>query len=314
MSFPKSSGTQTASAVFFDQVARRILSAHSETLPDLRGITILLPNYHVAQPLAQALIQVSNVSVLLLPQMVTLNDWAKSIQLEPQITTASQRHTLLYQELRKQKWFEQADLWSMTQELLALFDELTCSLNELPADASTFAAAVQQAYQSRQNESLQLEARLVFELWHAMQSGADLDDARAYQQQLAKLAMQADKPLFVLRTSDWDVLEQRFLDEYARHAEVKVFDVHEMGTPSLQSPPPLSSLLKFVASDSQARRKAVKNRNVCGIHEDFELLSNAALPSAAEFRQTANRLPFCKGSYIAFTRQQQGERYMYNAF
>ena len=263
MSFPKSSGTQTASAVFFDQVARRILSAHSETLPDLRGITILLPNYHVAQPLAQALIQVSNVSVLLLPQMVTLNDWAKSIQLEPQITTASQRHTLLYQELRKQKWFEQADLWSMTQELLALFDELTCSLNELPADASTFAAAVQQAYQSRQNESLQLEARLVFELWHAMQSGADLDDARAYQQQLAKLAMQADKPLFVLRTSDWDVLEQRFLDEYARHAEVKVFDVREMGTPSLQSPPPLKSKLQFFAATSleqEARGAAMQIR------------------------------------------------------
>ncbi len=48
-----------------------------------------------------------------------------------------------------------------------------------------------------------------------------------------------------------------------------------------------SSLLKFVASEGQARRKAAKNRNVCGIHEDFEPLANAASPSAAKFQQTA---------------------------
>ncbi len=49
-----------------------------------------------------------------------------------------------------------------------------------------------------------------------------------------------------------------------------------------------NSLLKFVASEGQTRRKAAKNRNVCGIHEDFEPLANAALPGAAEFQQTAN--------------------------
>jgi len=118
----------------------------------------------------------------------------------------SQRSALLYQQLRKQKWFEQADLWSMTQELLALFDELTHSLTALPNDAEVFAAAVQQAYQARQNSTLQLEARLVFELWYAMQAGNELDTARAYQLRLAKLAAQAQQPLFVLRTSDWNAL------------------------------------------------------------------------------------------------------------
>ena len=32
----------------------------------------------------------------------------------------------------------------------------------------------------------------------------------------------------MLRTSDWDALEQRFLDEYEQHAVVKVFDLREM--------------------------------------------------------------------------------------
>ncbi|OIR08583.1 ATP-dependent helicase/deoxyribonuclease subunit B [mine drainage metagenome] len=216
----------SVSGIFFDRIAQRILSAHPA--PDLRGITILLPNYHAAQPLAQALMRAARLPALLLPQMVTLNEWAQSVGLDMPVVADCQRSALLYQQLRKSKWFEQADLWSMTQELLKLFDELTHSLHELPGDAESFAAVVQQAYQARQNSTLQLEARLVFELWHAMQAGTELDKARVYQQQLGRLAQQACRSLYVLRTSDWDGLEQRFLDEYSQHAAVTVFDLREM--------------------------------------------------------------------------------------
>ena len=216
-----------SAAVYFDRIARRILAAHPA--PDLRGITVLLPNFHAAQPLAQALMRAAQCPAVLLPQMVTLNGWAQSIPLDAPAVSDSQRGALLYQQLRKLQWFEQADVWGMTQELLKLFDELTHSLQALPQDAETFAAAVQQAYQARQNATLQLEARLVFELWHVMQSGAELDAARAYQQRLAKLAAQAAQPLYVLRTSEWDALEQRFLEEYEQRALVKVFDLREMG-------------------------------------------------------------------------------------
>jgi len=226
MEHSQDSGTQPAAAVFFDTVARRILAQHAP--PDLRGVIVLLPNFHAAQPLAQALMRAAQRPALLLPQMVTLNGWAQGIAPDAPVSADSQRSALLYQHLRKQQWFENADLWSMTQELLKLFDELTHSLAALPGDAETFAAAVEQAYQARQNSTLQLEARLVFELWNAMQSGAELDAARVYQRRLAKLAVQADKPLYVLRTSDWTALEQRFLEEYAQRAEVEVFDLREM--------------------------------------------------------------------------------------
>lgn len=212
--------------VLFDRIAKRILAAHP--VPDLRGIIILLPNLHAAQPLAQALIRAAKVPALLLPQMVTMNAWAQSVALDAPVVADSQRSALLYQHLRKQPWFENAELWGMTQELLKLFDELTHSLHALPTDADAFSLVVQQAYQTKQNASLQLEARLVFELWHAMQSGAELDTARAYQQRLAILVAQADRPLYVLRTSEWDALEQRFLEEYEQRAMVKVFDLREM--------------------------------------------------------------------------------------
>ncbi|GAB1234237.1 PD-(D/E)XK nuclease family protein [Ferrigenium sp. UT5] len=214
----------------FERVAQRILAAHPA--PDLRGITIILPNMHAAQPLAQALMRRAQVPALLLPQMVTLNEWAQGVPLAAPVASDSQRSALLYQQLRKLQWFEHADLWSMTQELLKLFDELTYALHALPDDAETFATAVQQAWQARQNATLQLEARLVFELWHVMQAGDELDAARAYQMRLGKLAQQAERPLYVLRTSEWDALEQRFLEEYEQRAPVKVFDLREMDVPA----------------------------------------------------------------------------------
>ena len=67
--------------------------------------------------------------------MVTLNDWAQNIALDVSVLSESQRSALLYQQLRDKKWFENADLWSMTQELLALFDELTHALAKLPGYA-----------------------------------------------------------------------------------------------------------------------------------------------------------------------------------
>ncbi len=216
------------SAAIFDTIARRILERHAP--PDLRAAVVLLPNYHAAQPLAQALTRQAQRAALLLPRLTTLNDWAESIPLEASVIPDSRRNALLYQHLRRHPWFAQADLWGMTQELLSLFDELTQALGTLPRDAGEFAAAVQQAYAARQNETLQLEARLVFELWHAMQSGDELDEARAWQQRLARLAERTETPLYVLRTSDWSALEQRFLDEYAKRAAVEVFDLREMGT------------------------------------------------------------------------------------
>ena len=237
----------------FDFIAQRILNAHAAAIPDLRCITVLLPNFHVARPLAQALMRMAQRPALLLPQMVTLNEWAETIPIEAPAVTVSQRSALLYQLLRDKKWFEQADLWSMTQELLVLFDELTYSLNELPEDAEAFSAAVQRAYRARQNSTLQLEARLVFELWHAMQSGNELDAARAYQQRLANLAAQARQPLFVLRTSDWNSLEQRFLEQYAAKQKVTICDLREMLSLNLSC---ISQALSSQAESSSLLDKA----------------------------------------------------------
>jgi len=221
-------GAQMASAVFFDSVACHLLAQHAHELPDLPRAIVLLPNYHVAQPLAQALARLANRPALLLPQMVTLNDWAQSVSLSSSVVPDTCRAATLYQALRARKWFADADLWGISSELLSLLDELTQYHVTLPQDEEDFLSQLENAYQAKRNAAMQFEARVVHELWFAMSASGELDAARAYQQRLAQLALQADAPLVILLASSLAAPEARFLEAYAEHAPVKIFDLREM--------------------------------------------------------------------------------------
>ncbi len=228
MESAKKSAMQAASAVFFDRVARHILALHKNEISDLRRAIVLLPNYHVAQPLAQAFAGAAQRPALLLPKMITLNDWMQSVPIDEPVVPDTCRASALYQALRARRWFADADLWGITSELLSLLDELTQHRITLPQDEGDFLAQLERAYQARCNEAMQFEARVVHELWYAMNASGDLDAARAYQQRLAQLAQQADAPLYVLLASSLDAPEAHFLDAYAKHAPVRVFDLREM--------------------------------------------------------------------------------------
>lgn len=216
-----------ASSTYLDAAARRILSSHGTANGDLGDLIVLVPNQHVTAQLQASLADASNGKLTSMPVFTTLVDWAASVRLDSATTTDSQRISALYNLLRGKDWFSNADLWSMSRELLTLFDELTQSLGYLPQDADAFAKAVQESYNARQNISLHLEARVVFELWHAMLDQRAPDTARTFQAKLAKLASQAKDDLFVLRVSDGGALEQSFLEQYATHANVTVFDLRK---------------------------------------------------------------------------------------
>jgi ATP-dependent helicase/nuclease subunit B len=216
------------SSGFYKTVAKQILSCHAQDLPDLRGATVLLPNYHVAQPLAQALSAAANLPALLLPRMVTLNDWAQSVPLAVPVVSDTCRAATLYQALRARRWFADADLWGIARELLALLDELTQHHVTLPQGEEDFLVQLERAYQAKRNAAMQFETRVVHELWYAMAASGELDAARAYQQRLAQLAQQADAPLYVLLASGLAAPEARFLEAYAERAPVVFFDLREM--------------------------------------------------------------------------------------
>lgn len=216
------------SSAFYKKAANHILSLHAQELPDLRGATILLPNYHVAQPLAQALSAAANLPALLLPQMVTFSDWAQSVPLATPIQPDTQRITALYQALRERRWFADADLWSLSRELLGLMDDLTRHRVALPESETEFAEQLARAYQARSGQAMQFEARVVHELWYAMAAGGKPDSVRAYQQRLALLAQRVDTPLYVLLTSDLAAPEAHFLEACRARVAVTVFDLRKM--------------------------------------------------------------------------------------
>ncbi len=210
---------------FYAEIAHHLLTYHAP--PDLRGLTVLLPNRYAAEPLARAL-SVAAKMPLLLPNMITLADALQKIPLPQKIQSDMQRVAQLYQVLRDQGWFGEADLWGMASELLALIDELTRYAVVLPQSADEFAEQLTAAYQARRGEAMQFEARVVHELWFAMNHDASWHTVKAEQYRLAAWAAQLDTPLYVLRTSDASIAETRFLDLCREKIEVAVFDLREM--------------------------------------------------------------------------------------
>ncbi|MEO6974422.1 MAG: PD-(D/E)XK nuclease family protein [Gallionella sp.] len=262
----ENSGTQTVPAVFFDIVVRHILAEHS--LPDLRGATVLLPSYPVAGPLVQALSAAANLPALLLPQMVTLSEWAQSVPLTAPIQPDTQRITALYQALRERRWFADADLWSLSRELLGLIDDLTRHHVALPESEIEFAEQLARAYQARSGQAMQFEARVVHELWYAMAAGGELageltrelDSVRAYQQRLVLLAKKVDTPLYVLLTSDLSVPEAHFLEACRARVPVTVFDLRKM-VDEVPACALLSRSLQHAAESVDLRSDAAQLKN-----------------------------------------------------
>ena len=211
-------------ARIYGKVARQILARHPA--PDLRTALVLLPNYHAAAPLARALAAVAGLPALLLPQMTTFADLAASVSLDAVVQPDTQRLAALYQALRDRDWFADANLWSLSRELLALMDELTRHRVSLPESCEDFASRLSDAYRAQGCQAMQFEARVVHELWYAMSASGELDATSAYQLRLGLLAERLDRPLYLLQTCDLSVPEARFLE--ACRERVTVFDLREM--------------------------------------------------------------------------------------
>jgi len=237
----QNSGYPGGAAVFFDAVAQYILVQH-RPLPEesknnpLHHATILLPNYHAAQPLAQSLIRQSAQSALLLPRMITLQDWAQSLPITTKVTPDSCRAAMLYEALRTQRWFANADLWGITKELLTLLDEMTQHHVTLPKNADDFLVQLEQAYQAKRGTAMQFEARVVHELWYAMNNTGELDGVLAYQQRLAQLALAVQAPIYVLQAGDFSFAEENFLNACRARIPVTLFDIRAMSIQQTHCP------------------------------------------------------------------------------
>lgn len=203
---------------FLKDAAAAIAGAHA----DLSGVTVLLPNLHAAPLLGIELGRASGFSCLLLPEMNTFSGLASPVQFLPE----SCRMTRLYLALRARGWFRENDLWRLSRELVGLFDELTRWNVRLPRNLEDFSAMLERAYRARADEPMVFEARLIHELWHALESDGPGETA-AYQTGLARLSGNASGPLYVLAPQPLAPAEASFLSSWSEKAPVCIFSESE---------------------------------------------------------------------------------------
>ena len=144
---------------------------------------------------------------------------------------ASAREAAIYHALAERRWFQNQDLWSVAAELAALFDELTRWHVGLPASADDFARRLEQAYQARAGARFAFEARLVHELWHALDADASNAEA-AYQLRLGLLADEVTDPVYAVGLAQLAPAETEFLQRCAERVRL-VHIVEETIGPSL---------------------------------------------------------------------------------
>lgn len=191
---------------------------------DLSAITVLLPSRLAAGGFARALGEVAGHSVLRLPRLTTLADWAASVPCSRPLWTDSARELALVAQLRGRDWFEDTDLWRVAAELRQLADELTRHRAALPATLAEFTSRLELAYRRQAGASMEMEARLVHEAWHALVAdcGGAIDAVTRYHLRLGMLAENPAAPLVAVGLEGLSPAEIEFLAAYGERQPVLV--------------------------------------------------------------------------------------------
>ena len=254
---------------------------------DLSDVVVLVPNLYVIPALQKALQRAANAPTLLLPTITTLDLWAKSSAISHAIIPESRRLALLYGALRKSGWFSGIDLWRVASDALALINDCGRHGVALPHDAADFQRVIRQALRATDNHAIQFEARLVHELWRALQTNAEneIDEPGAHVLRLAQLAQQANRPLFVVGVADTTQAEDAFFRRYAQRRPVTIIAI---GEPESCAASPLFALLSCAWNTAQSAQPLIERAAAFRAKHDLNPISNnLGLFSAQSLEQEA---------------------------
>ncbi|MDA8128012.1 MAG: PD-(D/E)XK nuclease family protein [Betaproteobacteria bacterium] len=154
-------------------VARRLLDRHADLLPDLSGVTVLVPNHRAGLDFGRALAQLAGRDALIPPRITPLKSWAEDLaggRAEPQARRLARLHGVL----RHENWLGDVDKWALANELLQLADELSAA--RLGNTIGSRIRAVQDESHGR-TVALDRETALVEAVWQTL--NADGSDPQA---------------------------------------------------------------------------------------------------------------------------------------
>jgi len=196
-------------------VARHLLDQHADRLPDLSGLTVLVPNHRAGQDFAGALAQAAGRRALIPPTITPLKAWAETVadgRAEPQARRLARLHGVL----RRVDWLGAVDRWALANELLQLADELS---------AARLGGEIGSRIRALHAGSLDRETALIEAVWQALNNDGHDPQAR-YVRALDRLLGQiaaASQPIYGYALGTLTAVEQQFLERCAEHAPLTLF-------------------------------------------------------------------------------------------
>ena len=198
-------------------VARALLDQHADRLPDLSGLTVLVPNHRAGQDFARVLAQTARLPVLIPPRIIPLKSWAQTVadaRSEPQARRLARLHGVL----RGVDWLGKIDKWALANELLQLADELS---------AARLGGNIGSQIRALHAGALDRETALIEAVWQALNTSGDDPQARyarALDACLAQVRSTA-QPIYGYALGQLTAVEQQFLDRCTEHAPVTLFEL-----------------------------------------------------------------------------------------
>ncbi|OZA31264.1 MAG: DNA helicase [Hydrogenophilales bacterium 17-61-9] len=198
-------------------VAHALLDHNADRLPDLSGLTVLVPNHRAGQDFARVLAQTAGRTVLIPPHITPLKSWAQSVtdaSGEPQARRLARLHGVL----RHVDWLGKIDRWALANELLQLADELS---------AARLGGEIGSRIRALHADTLDRETALIEAVWQALNTDGSDPQARYARglDTLLERIQSAPQPIYGYALGTLTAVERQFLDRCAEHAPVRLFEI-----------------------------------------------------------------------------------------
>ncbi|MGE5318684.1 MAG: PD-(D/E)XK nuclease family protein [Hyphomicrobiaceae bacterium] len=196
-------------------VARHLLAQHADRLPDLSGLTVLVPNHRAGLDFARALARLAGLPALIPPRITPLKSWAESAA-SARAEPLARRLARLHSALRHEDWLGAVDKWVLANELLQLADELS---------AARLGGAIGSRIRALHAGTLDRETALIEAVWQVLNTDGSDPQAR-YAHALDSLLDQirsAPRPIYGYALGTLTAVEQRFLARCAEQAPLTLF-------------------------------------------------------------------------------------------